>query len=121
MYAISAASVNVEAAWALVTFMNNRPVKPYAGSGISAWRSTWNEYTDREAELAEVWGLLDNKPDFAIPFWEVPQDFHPVMAQIRQEGLAQMLSDEVTVEEALQHMEKEGQAALEQALRASSQ
>ncbi|GEM_PF-1908029 len=115
VYAIYETSANVDAAWALVKHMNNRPVQSSDdGKGISAWTGTWKALSGRDEELAEVWSLLDYRQHSPLPFWEIPPGFLTAVTEIRHNALVKMLSGEATVEEALQQMDEQGQAALDQ-------
>lgn len=121
IFGIHAKSENARAAWELVSFINGEELaKLYSKSMGGALQTRTAFVQDDSGRKLESFYKL--KPNFDVMrgFEHMPIAFIGAFAGIMEQSIHEVLGDKLTLEEAVQSMQEQGELALKQA-RESSQ
>lgn len=121
IFAIHAKSEHARAAWELVSFINGEELAKLHSKSMGGALQTRTAFVQDDSGLRyEAFYKL--KPNFDVMrgFEHMPIAFIGAFAGIMEQSIHEVLDDKLTLEEAVQRMQEEGELALKQA-RDSSQ
>ncbi len=113
IYAMNTKAPNPEAAKKLIAFMTGEETLRKR-SGKMEYLPVYSGVSANFSNVpTETFYKLDAKDYDIVNFWEVPQETSARMRQMKSEALQAVIDGDLTVEEALQNIQREGQALLD--------
>ncbi|WP_188889156.1 ABC transporter substrate-binding protein [Paenibacillus radicis (ex Gao et al. 2016)] len=119
IYAVNAKSANIQAAWKLISYMNSDEVAKIKSRSSFNLLSRKGHMTELNGHSLDLFYKLDFNANNRMISGKIPTQFYNDFYAVMNNKLQKVSSSELTLDQAFQEAQQEGQNALNSALAAS--